>query len=56
MKAQKNLYVRCSGNLCPIRGIWQSCGRFITTIIIAKGQKLPPYCGYKTTWKLITRG
>ncbi|WP_175548901.1 hypothetical protein [Chryseobacterium sp. OV279] len=49
--------ITCSTGLpCPASGIWESIGSFKTTRPIAKGNKMPDYCGKKVSWKLIQIG
>lgn len=52
-----NTIIICStGSTCPTSGIWESMGNFKTTRPIAKGSKIPDYCGQKLKWKLIQLG
>ncbi|NML70774.1 hypothetical protein HHL23_13355 [Chryseobacterium sp. RP-3-3] len=48
--------IRTTGLHCPISGIWESIGSFRTTCPIAKGSKMPDYCGKKVQWKLVQIG
>lgn len=47
---------RTTGQSCPNSGTWQCMGSFVTTITIAKGSKLPDYCGIHVQWTLISIG
>jgi hypothetical protein len=43
-----------TGHDCPESGIWKVHGILpIVTAPIAKGNKMPPYKGYATSWELI---
>lgn len=42
-----------TGLTCPQSGLWESMGNFKTTCLIAKGHKMPDYCGCRVKWKLI---
>ncbi|WP_261511777.1 hypothetical protein [Chryseobacterium paludis] len=48
--------IRPTGSPCPASGIWESMGNFKTTCPIAKGTRMPDYCGKKVNWKLIQIG
>lgn len=48
-----NNITRLTGLSCPISGIWETAGSFKTTCPIAKGNKMPDYCGKRVPWKLI---
>lgn len=50
---EENTVQIASGALCPENGIWKNAGRFTTTIVMAKGNRFPLYCGHKTYWNLI---
>ncbi|MCY0976859.1 hypothetical protein PGH12_06800 [Chryseobacterium wangxinyae] len=55
MKTNPHISVqRTSGQSCPTSGTWQCMGSFVTTITIAKGSKLPDYCGIQVRWILIS--
>ncbi|MBR1966406.1 MAG: hypothetical protein IKA22_07335 [Lentisphaeria bacterium] len=42
-----------TGQICPISGVWKVVGYPTTTAPIAKGNRMPPYCGKAVTWQLI---
>lgn len=47
---------RVTGQSCPASGMWESLGNFKTTVFLAKGYKMPDYCGEKVVWKLVFWG
>ena len=53
MIPQTSNIISTSGLPCPKSGIWESMGNFKTRTPLARGEKIPHYCGAKIKWKLI---